>query len=169
MIATNSTIKYGGTTAVRRLERASFLCLNRIQIYCDDKPLYSYVKFLYRYNDEIKNIEIRINLLHRVKFVAGGFVVRKIIWAYYWHICWNLYVKFTEPENMHYCYFVGTGHTSVFAVCNCLINQLLQLFRLLFGGYCTDNRLSHNITVFIDNISCGVGVQSGCEFSGFTF
>lgn len=19
----------------------------------------------------------------------------------YWHICWNLYVKFTEPENMH--------------------------------------------------------------------
>ena len=34
-----------------------------------------------RYNDEIKNIEIRINLLHRVKFVAGGFVVRKIIWA----------------------------------------------------------------------------------------
>jgi len=55
--------------------------LNRIQIYCDDKPLYSYVKFLYRYNDEIKNIEIRINLLHRVKFVAGGFVVRKIIWA----------------------------------------------------------------------------------------
>jgi hypothetical protein len=51
--------------------------LNRIQIYCDDKQRYSYVKFLYRYNDEIKNIEIRINLLHRVKSVAGGFVVRK--------------------------------------------------------------------------------------------
>jgi len=55
--------------------------LNRIQIYCGDKQLYSYVKFLYRYNDEIKYIGIRINLLHRVKSVAGGFVVRKIIWA----------------------------------------------------------------------------------------
>ena len=54
------------------------------------------------YNDEIKNIGIRINLLHRVKFVAGGFVVRKLYGLNYWHICWNLYVKFTEPENMHY-------------------------------------------------------------------
>ena len=33
------------------------------------------------YNDEIKNIGIRINLLHRVKSVAGGFVVLKIIWV----------------------------------------------------------------------------------------
>ena len=71
--------KIGGTTAVRRLEIASFLMLEQNTIYCDVKPLYSYVKFLYRYNDEIKNIGIRINLLLRVKSVAGGFVVRKII------------------------------------------------------------------------------------------
>ena len=57
---------------------------------------------------------------------------------------------------------------SALAVCNGLIDQLLQRLRLLLGGYRTDDRLADDVAVLVNNIGRGVGEQPGGEHSGVT-
>lgn len=48
------------------------------------------------------------------------------------------------------------GCSSALAVCNGLIDQLLQHLCLLLGGYRTDDRLSYDVAVLVNNIGRGI-------------
>ena len=54
------------------------------------------------------------------------------------------------------------------AICNSLIDQLLQRFSLFWGGYRSDNRFTNNIAVLVNYVCCRIGEQPGCEFSCLT-
>ena len=78
--------------------------------------------------------------------------------------------KYSPPrKNPQRAYINGYSADLTLAVCNSLINQLLQRLCLFLGGYRTDNRIAYDVAVLVNNICCWIRVQSGGEFPGLAF
>ena len=52
------------------------------------------------------------------------------------------------------------------AVCNSLVDKLVQLLRLLFPRDGARDRIAYDVTVLINHICDGIRIQPRSEFSG---